>query len=312
IKNNMNVAGGGINLAQRVMDCGDGGHILLSKRVADDIGQLARWSPHLHDLGNAKVKHGVLVHVYNLYAEDFGNAAVPPKLQKRNGANRNLLLRIAVATIVLGIVGTALFYWYRSRASLAPAINVPTTTETASLGPERSLTYWLSYQKMRDGKIDSEPRQSAGNDIFGNGWRFQFNVTPNEPGALYLLNVGLDKKGEEQYNVLFPLPGVGQSDPNLKANQIFKSGWADFVDQTGVERIWIIWSQHPIVELNTIFTNAVRNEGVVRSADEIKTIQSYLDAGNSSVVNDKEKKQTVVKGRGEILVSVVELTHEAN
>ena len=76
-----NFAGAGINIAQRVMDCGDAGHILLSERVASDLGQFREWQGRLHDLGTAEVKHGVTVHLYNLYGEDFGNRAVPAKLQ---------------------------------------------------------------------------------------------------------------------------------------------------------------------------------------------------------------------------------------
>ncbi len=78
-----NIAGAGINLAQRVMDCGDAGHILLSQRVADDLAQYRQWSPRLHDLGECEVKHGVRLHVVNLYTEELGNPAVPEKLKKR-------------------------------------------------------------------------------------------------------------------------------------------------------------------------------------------------------------------------------------
>ena len=78
-----NIAGAGINLAQRVMDCGDAGHILLSQRVADDLAQYRQWSPRLHDLGECEVKHGLRLHVVNLYTEDLGNPAVPEKLKKR-------------------------------------------------------------------------------------------------------------------------------------------------------------------------------------------------------------------------------------
>ena len=77
-----NVAGGGINMAQRVMDCGDAGHILLSKRVAEDLAQYARWQPQLHDLGEATVKHGVAVNIFNLCSEQFGNPALPTKLER--------------------------------------------------------------------------------------------------------------------------------------------------------------------------------------------------------------------------------------
>src|SRR5213596_900263 len=77
-----NIAGAGINIAQRVMDCGDAGHILLSKRVADDLAQYSEWRPHLHELGDVEVKHGVRVHLVNLYNEDFGNPEVPTKIKR--------------------------------------------------------------------------------------------------------------------------------------------------------------------------------------------------------------------------------------
>src|SRR5580700_10942954 len=74
-----NVTGGGINIAQRVMDCGDAGHILVSKSVADVLDQVSTWQTALHDLGEAEVKHGVRVHLYNLYAGDAGNPELPQK-----------------------------------------------------------------------------------------------------------------------------------------------------------------------------------------------------------------------------------------
>ena len=76
-----NIAGAGINMAQRVMDCGDAGHILLSKRVADDLEQYGRWRPLLHDLGTCQVKHGVTLGLVNLYSDEIGNPEVPEKIK---------------------------------------------------------------------------------------------------------------------------------------------------------------------------------------------------------------------------------------
>jgi adenylate cyclase len=80
LNDRINAAGVGINVAQRVMDCGDTGHILLSKRVAEDLQQYSRWRPHLHDLGEVEVKHGERVHVFNLYTDDAGNSDLPKKV----------------------------------------------------------------------------------------------------------------------------------------------------------------------------------------------------------------------------------------
>ena len=78
-----NIAGAGINVAQRVMDCGDAGHILLSKHVADDLVQYRHWQPYLHDLGEYEVKHGLRLNIVNLYKDGLGNPNLPEKLKRR-------------------------------------------------------------------------------------------------------------------------------------------------------------------------------------------------------------------------------------
>lgn len=84
LNNRTNAAGVGLNVAQRIMDCGDTGHILLSKRVAEDLQQYSRWRTHLHDLGEVEVKHGERVHVFNFYTDDVGNSELPKKLARPN------------------------------------------------------------------------------------------------------------------------------------------------------------------------------------------------------------------------------------
>ena len=109
-----NVAGAGINMAQRVMDCGDAGHILLSKRAAEDLTQYSRWHQYLHDLGECEVKHGVLVSLFSLYNEEIGNSEIPKGIkQRRSGrAGRSVSTqaeRIFGRKQVLGIVALLLF-----------------------------------------------------------------------------------------------------------------------------------------------------------------------------------------------------------
>ena len=77
-----NLAGAGLNLARRVMDCGDAGHILLSKHVAEDLSEFEEWRPMLHELGTCEVKHGMQVHVFNLYTDELGNSRLPEKLKQ--------------------------------------------------------------------------------------------------------------------------------------------------------------------------------------------------------------------------------------
>src|SRR5438094_1076691 len=81
VNDRSNIAGAGINMAQRVMDCGDAGHILLSRHIAEDLEQYRQWQPHLHDLGECEVKHGVRVSVVNPCIDDLGNSAAPEKFK---------------------------------------------------------------------------------------------------------------------------------------------------------------------------------------------------------------------------------------
>jgi TolB-like protein/class 3 adenylate cyclase/Flp pilus assembly protein TadD len=113
-----NVAGAGINLAQRVMDCGDAGHILLSHHVAEDLENYERWRPFLHDIGAFEVKHGVRVNVTNLYSDEVGNPNLPTKLQAvRKHRAHVRWAEIAAALLVLGAIVAAFFYFARRPGS---------------------------------------------------------------------------------------------------------------------------------------------------------------------------------------------------
>jgi TolB-like protein/class 3 adenylate cyclase len=120
-----NVAGGGINMAQRVMDCGDAGHILLSRRVAEDLEQFERWRRFLHDIGGTfEVKHGVPVSVTNLYSDEVGNPRVPSKLQAiRKHRIHVRWATVAAALVVLGAIVGGVFDL--ARRPTTSALRVP-------------------------------------------------------------------------------------------------------------------------------------------------------------------------------------------
>ena len=122
------IAGAGINMAQRVMDCGDAGHILASKRMADDLAEYRRWQPYLHDLGECEVKHGVRLHLVNLYAEQLGNAALPQKFQQATSkpadekpARRSSAGLIAAIAVTVMLAAGAAYYFAPHRAAPKPA-----------------------------------------------------------------------------------------------------------------------------------------------------------------------------------------------
>jgi TolB-like protein/class 3 adenylate cyclase len=119
-----NLAGAGLNIAQRVMDCGDVGHILLSKHVAEDLEEYEQWRPLLHDLGACEVKHGMRVTIVNLYADQVGNPQPPKKFQalkKHRTRMRWAAITAGLLTLSAIVAGVAMF----SRNRVGSTLSVP-------------------------------------------------------------------------------------------------------------------------------------------------------------------------------------------
>jgi len=142
VNDQTSVAGAGINVAQRVMDCGDAGHILLSKHVAEDLEQYAHWQPHLHNLGECEVKHGARIYLVNLYTEELGNPEVPVKFRqakdtqtapatpasdaKPAGRSRALI----AALIIVAAAAAIGSYIFSHRSNSKPPSSTASTTST--------------------------------------------------------------------------------------------------------------------------------------------------------------------------------------
>src|SRR5437660_3218234 len=152
-----NVAGAGINIAQRVMDCGDAGHILLSKRVAEDLGQYARWREHLHELGQIEVKHTVRIDVVNFYNDEAGNAEPPEKFKQAAKAERLAVTRrrrqmLPGAMLLVAIVSSLpLWTFFRSGR---PATGLPVSDKSIAVLPFENLSDEKENAYFADGVQD--------------------------------------------------------------------------------------------------------------------------------------------------------------
>jgi TolB-like protein/class 3 adenylate cyclase/Flp pilus assembly protein TadD len=154
VNDKTNIAGSGINIAQRVMDCGDAGHILLSKHVAEDLAEYRHWQPCLHDLGECEVKHGLRLHVFNLYKDGLGNPQLPDKLKRRKrwkqastthpiSGQRStkfvLMVALLVSAIALVISGSLIFLHSASAPTARPSAPGATTARALVAIPEKSI-----------------------------------------------------------------------------------------------------------------------------------------------------------------------------
>jgi hypothetical protein len=175
-----NIAGVGINIAQRVMDCGDAGHILVSKRVADDLAQHRRWQPYLHELGDVEVKHGVVLSLVNLYADAIGNPAPPQRLGKvkagiprgRAGTHKGLppvawaifiLTALLITLAIVAIIFAPAIMRTVERSNARPTPQ-PSATASPSLGDTiKSAIQREVTEKLQQSLLGNEKAQDQAN-----------------------------------------------------------------------------------------------------------------------------------------------------
>jgi TolB-like protein/Flp pilus assembly protein TadD len=163
-----NIAGAGINVAQRVMDCGDAGHILLSKRLADDLAEYRHWRPYLHDLGECEVKYGLRLHLVNLYKDNLGNPHLPDKLKRRrrwkqtSGVSVRPLITprwpkyVLTAVLLVSAVALAISFSVLYRRG-SPAVARSSSGKAADVGlpiPEKSIAV-LPFENRSEDKANA-------------------------------------------------------------------------------------------------------------------------------------------------------------
>ena len=153
VNDRSNLAGTGINMAQRVMDCGDAGHILLSKRVTEDLEQHSKWRPRLHYLGAFEVKHGVKIDIVNLYTDDVGNPALPQKLKSTTTARPRFQkpMIAAAAIMAIGLAGWWLFAHRASRDSTA----VAASEKSVAIFPFKPVSSQNRDEVLENGMADT-------------------------------------------------------------------------------------------------------------------------------------------------------------
>jgi TolB-like protein/Tfp pilus assembly protein PilF len=166
VNDKTNFAGSGLNLAQRVLDCGDAGHILLSAHVAEDLSQYRHWQPYLHDLGGCDVKHGLRLHLFNLYKDNLGNQQVPEKVKQGKRSKQASAVRpttalrwpkiVLMATLFVSataLVISSLIFFHRI-ISLSPTASTrpePTNTSNPAAIPQKSIAV-LPFENLSDNK----------------------------------------------------------------------------------------------------------------------------------------------------------------
>jgi hypothetical protein len=188
----------------------------------------------------------------------------------------------------------------------------PAPAQPAPAGLE--LGFSLTVQRVRDGKEYKEPFESTGREIFENGWRFRMNVSAPRAGYLYILNEGLNDRGAKAYTVLFPTDNNAHIEPKQVIQIPKQPRYLFFTGEAGTEKIWLIWSEKPVAEMEALkgLVNP-RNQGEVSNvaqADSVRTFLASHQDASAEIERDTVNKRTNIKGKGDLLVYLTELEHQ--
>ncbi|MDQ1708415.1 MAG: eukaryotic-like serine/threonine-protein kinase [Pyrinomonadaceae bacterium] len=181
-------------------------------------------------------------------------------------------------------------------------------------GPERSITYWLSVQRMYDGKTLGQPFDATGREYFHTGDKFVLNIITDQPGALYLIDEGLGDKGIPEWNFLFPTRKNNQGQAMLGRQQTVHTGNYVFTGGTGVEKVWVVWASQQSPVLDPILHDAL-DDGVIHNPAQQAQLQGFLKQYESlptDLVQDEAAARSVLKGRGDLIVRRLEFSHKPN
>ena len=314
-----NVAGGGIDMAQRVMDSGDEGHILLSASVGDVLRDLGEYRNHLHDLGEHEVKHGVKIRLVNLYSETFGNPELPSKLKapkaEPSGEKKLPSLVIPAAVVLLAIIGA--LGWPSLRCAFSPesagCVAAP-PVEPAAI--QSTLRYWITLQRYRDGQPYGNPIRLAREYVFEEGYRIFVHMSSPQNGFLYIVNEGPEPRaGLPVYNILFPTTAFNGGKAAVGAEseiQLPQSGGFVFDAESGTERLWFVWAKEPVAELEAIGPANAQNLGEVSGDEQRSLIQKFLagfDVSKVKVELNENEKLTLLQSAQPVLVHRISLEH---
>jgi class 3 adenylate cyclase len=306
IKDNINVVGGGINLAQRAMDVGDAGHILVTRAVAEVLEQLEGWPACLKDLGDCEVKHGVKLQLYSLVREGLGNPGPPKKLlvnQQPQKSNSKWPMWAGIGVIVAALAGAGA--WYATRPAPKPVAETPVAVAppVVPAPPKYTLNYYL-FQKNSDLSLS----RIAPDKIFQNGDVVRLVLSSPESGNLYIMNVGPESSAEKpDINLFFPKPG--ERSRREAGKEITKE--LHFDAQEGTETLCVIWSDIPVPELEPLQKHldakgAVKNVAVAKDAATF--LERYKDVHVNVATNDAEKLRTLTTN-APVLAYLLKLEH---
>lgn len=251
---------------------------------------------------------------------NFPEMVLPERTSPKSSSKP--LWGILLGLLVLGAIGAlaGLAYWksLNSNNPTASTTNTSGNTSKSSANiaetsePSTELSYYLTVQKMRDGKPFEEPFQSSGQEIFEKGYKFKMNFQAETEGYIYVFNEDNDAQGNLVYNILYPTPKTNNGSAAVKAKESVETSNNTFGGSRGTEIVWLIWSAKKQDDLEAVRESAFSGQGTVKDTENVKKLKEFLEkypGDKNETRKDSKNQQTTVKGKGETIAQRIELEH---
>jgi hypothetical protein len=186
----------------------------------------------------------------------------------------------------------------------------PEAAAAASADAGRSLEFWLTVQRVRDGRAYQQPFDSTGREIFENGWKFRVHARSQQSGSLYLLNEGPDAGGRTTLRFLFPLP-EGERPAAFAPDAPIESPWYRLTDHPGTEKFWIVWSKDPVPSLEAARRLANPSDlGLITDVRMAIDVSNLLQQRGVQADTDYSRKRSIARSASPVLAHVLRLEHQ--
>jgi serine/threonine protein kinase len=236
-------------------------------------------------------------------------SVTPVATQEVAGPSKKRVL--VVALIGMAIVTGAIFGVNKWRSSRARSVTPPIAPVATS---ERTLTYWITVQKFRGKKPFRDPFTIPGEMIFEEDYQIRLSFSSPQNGFLYILNEGPAATFAPEFNVVFPSPTANKGSSSISAGQVTQipeTSWLEFDAQQGTEKLWLVFAEDAVPELESLKEFASRQtQGLVTDPARNKVVQAFLKThSEAQPVVEKGERLTTLKSRGKLLVYPIKLEH---
>lgn len=235
-------------------------------------------------------------------AREFGQNLAQTLLESRvHSTNTRWLKVLGTAAVILVCTVFVSFGLYKYLKWKTPG------------GSSNSFSYWLTVQKMRDGREYEDPFKSNGEETFERGDKFRLNVSSPSPGYLYVINEGPPQPNSTSFVMIYPSQTINNGSATLGANQPLQSDWTIFRGPAGAENFWIVWSASPVTQMESAKSEAFKHPDGGLDDRNLITVKEFLkmrqDEIKVRVTHFRASQTVLVRGPGDVLVALAQFSH---